>query len=65
MIMLPFMILAFKSGFYRERFFACFRLPSMAMSKPNKNVTAGEERNDGKETEPNVEFGGPQEEIKD
>jgi len=58
-ILLPFMILAFKSGFYRERFFACFRLPSMVILKPNNIVTAVEERNDGNQTERGTEFREP------
>ena len=38
-ILLPFMILAAKSEFFRDRLFACMRLKSMeAISEPNEVV---------------------------
>ena len=42
-INLPFMILAFCSPFYRERFYACLRLKSMPTTTPQSNTNRPDE----------------------
>ncbi len=44
-IVLPYMILAFRSSFYRQRFYGCFHLPAMAAVNADESKTDSPKQN--------------------